>query len=528
MTVSAVASPVAAAPRLVQRAAALRYAAAAFVVPLTLYAFSLSAAPASWDTAELQGVPYLLGIAHPTGFPLFILAGWLFTHVVAVSSVAYRMNLFCAICGAFAALALYDVARELRIPRFIALLCAWYFALTNPVWTHAIRAEAHDLALALSAFSVLFAVRFIGQGDVRRFYAAALFCGLALATHPIAVWLLPGLVVCAAVAKARPTRRQLAASAGIVAACLLFYAYLPLRSWYIVTHHLDPTASLQGVSGGLFWNLGDPSSRNGFFQTVSGSKFGAGSSALSAINFDRLQGDAAAWLTNAATAYGAYALLLAIVGVPALWRRNSRATLVLLVMGLAAVPFSYAYAGIESDTERYRLLSYWTLAVLLGGVSAEAAARRHWLTTVAIAAFLMWSVQQTFSNNVSLLQNRFNAGSSSLVRDVAARVPNGAVIEAPWLDATSLAYAAYVDGELKTRAVVSAWPDEYANDEAAWSRVRPVYVLGPANIVVPGVRLSPPIPVDASHWLYRVLGAAGRSPRRLAEPRSAVAAHRSR
>jgi hypothetical protein len=39
---------------------------AAFLVPAITYVASASHEPASWDTAELQGVPYILGISHPT------------------------------------------------------------------------------------------------------------------------------------------------------------------------------------------------------------------------------------------------------------------------------------------------------------------------------------------------------------------------------------------------------------------------------------------------------------------------------
>ena len=37
---------------------------------------------AFWDTAELQAVGPLLGTAHPTGFPTYVLLGWLVDHVL--------------------------------------------------------------------------------------------------------------------------------------------------------------------------------------------------------------------------------------------------------------------------------------------------------------------------------------------------------------------------------------------------------------------------------------------------------------
>ena len=38
---------------------------------------------ARWDTAEAQTVPPLLGTMHPTGFPAYVLLGWLASVVLA-------------------------------------------------------------------------------------------------------------------------------------------------------------------------------------------------------------------------------------------------------------------------------------------------------------------------------------------------------------------------------------------------------------------------------------------------------------
>ncbi len=48
--------------------------------PAGAYIASASVEPASWDTAELQGVPYILGISHPTGFPFYVLLGYVWSH----------------------------------------------------------------------------------------------------------------------------------------------------------------------------------------------------------------------------------------------------------------------------------------------------------------------------------------------------------------------------------------------------------------------------------------------------------------
>ena len=59
------------------------------------------------DSGELVGAVYLLGIPHPTGYPLYVLLGKLWTLLVPVGSIAYRMSLFSAVCAAAACGVLY-------------------------------------------------------------------------------------------------------------------------------------------------------------------------------------------------------------------------------------------------------------------------------------------------------------------------------------------------------------------------------------------------------------------------------------
>ena len=50
------------------------------------------------DWGELQTVPHVLGVAHPTGYPVYILSAWLF-ELLPIGSVAFRANMFSAVCG---------------------------------------------------------------------------------------------------------------------------------------------------------------------------------------------------------------------------------------------------------------------------------------------------------------------------------------------------------------------------------------------------------------------------------------------
>lgn len=480
--------------------------AIAFAVPLVIFACSLGSEPAAWDTAEMQGVPYILGIAHPTGFPLYTLLGFLFAHAFAFGSIALRMNLFSAICVSTASLLLYRAARELRVPAPCGVVAALWFSVGGVVWTHAIRAEAHDLALALSAACVLFLLRWQLRGMPRDFVWASAMLGLALAAHPLAVWLIPGALLCAVFRSPdRPTalRAVLFCIGGVA-----LYLYLPIRSMTVHAFGVDPTAGLPGIHGGIFWNYNDPSTLPGLAAELTGSQFGAGHTVLSAFAPQTLQRYLWMWLGMANTAYGAFALVLAFIGLARLWRRNWRIALVLLILTLAAVPFSYTYS-VESDADRYRLLSLWLLPLLMASAALPLNDERDLAHSVRAAVVfvltLIWGVE-TFAFNSSLFSNRFDTGGRALISEASTRVPAGAIVVTPWVDATSLAYGAYTDGTFSGRVIVAGWPDDYAADYRAWLARRRVYVIAEAQpAAAHGVRYAPVGRLDGGHRLWRVL-----------------------
>ncbi len=127
------------------------------------------------DGIELAMVSYLLGIAHPTGYPLFTLLGYLFTHMLPThllpwGNVAGRLGIMSALFSAAAVPAVYALARQLHLDRFGSLLAALTFGLGQAAWTVAARGDVHGLNALLMALSTALLVRW-GQ-EMRREPAA--------------------------------------------------------------------------------------------------------------------------------------------------------------------------------------------------------------------------------------------------------------------------------------------------------------------------------------------------------------------
>ncbi|MBN8569699.1 MAG: DUF2723 domain-containing protein [Ignavibacteria bacterium] len=78
----------------------LIYQILAFVIPFIAYVITLAPTVTFIDAGELTTVCAKLGVAHPTGYPLFTIIGHLFS-LLPTGSVVYSLNLMCAVISSF-------------------------------------------------------------------------------------------------------------------------------------------------------------------------------------------------------------------------------------------------------------------------------------------------------------------------------------------------------------------------------------------------------------------------------------------
>ena len=96
-----------------------------------------------------------------------------------------------------------------------------------------------------------------------------------------------------------------------------------------------------------------------------------------------------AFVSEIGEQFGAFALLLALAGAVAAWRRDWRTALFLCIACTAALLFSVTYPN-EADIGRYRMLALWLAVPLVGSLSPEPGrgASPHAALRVVLAAFL--------------------------------------------------------------------------------------------------------------------------------------------
>ena len=208
------------------------------------------------DTFEFQVVVPKLRVAHPTGYPLYILLGKLFT-LLPVANVAWRVSLASAVFATLAVLALYALLLRLSAHRLAAFFATLAFAFSATFWSQAVVAEVYTLhnLLAAALLWVLLARtdRERGASAARHWQAAFLLLGLGLANHLTTLLLLPALALGLIWERPRLTVRDWLVALCLLAAGLAIYLYIPLR-WPAVNQgeRMTLLAFARYVSGGQF------------------------------------------------------------------------------------------------------------------------------------------------------------------------------------------------------------------------------------------------------------------------------------
>lgn len=220
-------------------------AAALGVLALALYARTLAPGLLDGDAGEFQFAAWRLGLAHPTGYPLYLLLGGGWQHGLALfgADPAWALNLFSAFTAAVTVTLLFVAMRKIvpgpaRVSRGVALFSAALLAVNPTFWSQAVIAEVYALHGLLMVLILLAALAW--DGSMRRTVLVAGLVGLGLAHHRTTVFVIPGLLMAVWLMDRSSLKRwRLWVGAGLaVSLPQLLYLYIPFRGtpeaspWY--------------------------------------------------------------------------------------------------------------------------------------------------------------------------------------------------------------------------------------------------------------------------------------------------------
>jgi hypothetical protein len=232
------------------------------------------------DCGELIASSFTLGIAHPSGYPIWCLTGKLFS-LLPLGEVAWRYNLFSALCGALAAATIAATGHRLlqapgSQPKATARRAQWSATGAGLLLSgffffgsQALLAEVYALAALEGAALLYFALKWKQDGDWRDFYTFAWLAGLSPLIHLSGIFLWPFLGVWAFWRQKGVSWARVAPALALWGSSWIFVLYFPLRSGHFPA---PPNTSLDGY---LYFPLdwGHPASLAAFKNHITAAQY---------------------------------------------------------------------------------------------------------------------------------------------------------------------------------------------------------------------------------------------------------------
>jgi hypothetical protein len=346
------------------------------------------------DGGDLVTAAATGGIPHPSGYPTYLLLARLF-QFLPFGSIAYRTNLFSAVCTVLAAVLVYYLViglpyAPLRGNWLAGLFSAYAFGLSPLVWSQAVISEVyglHALFLVLTLYLLPLGVDPPPAWRTRLDRIRGLLFGLGLGNHLTLVFLLPLLLLIGVISKdanrgSKGSRKSFlwrgwdfnwksfATRVGWLRIGLLVYLTLPLRA----------------ISNPPI-NWGNPATLKNFMWLVSGRMYGSYAFGVSAaFILPRLQ----AWVSLLVAQFGISGLLIGLFGL--LYCRPI-AFRFYLVTGWLVLAYSVFSIGYNSyNAEIYLIPVFLAVALWIGlggaGLIGFLSRRARWLAPAVGILFI--------------------------------------------------------------------------------------------------------------------------------------------
>jgi tetratricopeptide (TPR) repeat protein len=211
-----------------------------FVVALAMYMVTLAPTILWNDSGELISAAATLGIAHPTGYPLFVLVGKFFS-LLPIGTVAYRLNIMSAFFSALSVLMVFFIVSRLTRKIFVAVVSSLALAFSYTFWDQATFAEVYPLHVFLFSAIILLLLEWDEKQKNTQIYSVAFLSGLSLCNHLLSLLLLPPIIYFVLIKEHQKwldikLRKSIINFKVVLILALLFllglslYVYLPLRS----------------------------------------------------------------------------------------------------------------------------------------------------------------------------------------------------------------------------------------------------------------------------------------------------------
>ncbi len=389
------------------------------------------------DSGELATVPYVLGIAHPTGYPLWTLVTHIFASLPIAQEEIVRLNIFCSLAASLAAaLFYYAMLFLLRAGKseeggfgliLPAAFSALVLAFSRTFWDQSTSIEVYAFHLLLLSVVILCFLRaifiYLEQSiiDQRWWFLFAFTLGLSFTNHLTTILLAPAFLYLyfSAFKFSKDGFRQILILAVPFILGLSVYIYFPMRAVQQPALNWGYPATLERI----LWHVSGKQYRVWMFSST--------------------EAAAKQWghfLNSAPAEFYYVPLLFSLLGAWRLLFSHKRILIFIALLLAGCIAYTVNYD--INDIDSYFLLAYISLAMCAGFGAYEAGMifKSKWgksAVVIILAGVVIAEVSANWSD--------VDARNDYLVEDYTTTIltnlrPNAIIISYQWDDFVSASY----------------------------------------------------------------------------------------
>ncbi|MCX7876545.1 MAG: DUF2723 domain-containing protein [Melioribacteraceae bacterium] len=333
------------------------FSISSFIV-FVIYLFTLAPSVIQIDSGELATVQYTLGIAHPTGYPLFTILGYLFLQIPIglrkISQANLLAAIWCSLSILFLIKSIYlllsnkielnkknikkkkNIIEEINYSedqKVISVIAGSFFlAFSKTFWLQSTSVEVYSLQTFLFTIIIYFILKAFYSNDSKEWIYVGISFAFGFANHMTTLLIIPfALILFLFKEKINAYSLRIIFKTIIISLpiLILFYLYLPFRA-------------LQNP----IMNWGNPINFENFWRHFTGKQY----QVWLFSSFDSAKKQLSYFITNFPDEFTFAGIILGFIGFINLAKTNRRIFISTLITFLFSILYSINYDIADIDT----------------------------------------------------------------------------------------------------------------------------------------------------------------------------------
>lgn len=203
-----------------------------FLFSFLFYIFNLAPTVTYGDSVEFVIGAYKLTIVHPSGYPLYLILGKLFTFI-PIGDIAYRVNLMSAFFGALTCSIILLILSELTKSLSISFISTLTLTFSFTFSYLSTIAEVYTFSALFVSILVYILLQWGKSGEKKLLFLFSFVLGLSLTNHLTILLFFPSFLIYLFLTKSKTSLKPMDFAKIILLFLLglLPYIYIPIRSY---------------------------------------------------------------------------------------------------------------------------------------------------------------------------------------------------------------------------------------------------------------------------------------------------------